>query len=643
MPSTLCRPNGRKSVCGISGFVGSGDRRDLEAMAGRMVHRGPDDAVFWQEEAKFGPLGMAFRRLIVLDRQGGGQPMLNETGDLVVVFNGEIYNHGELRKQLGERGHRFRSHHSDTEVLLHGYREWGEKVVEHLRGMYAFAIWDKSQSRLVAATDPFGKKPLYYAVIDGGLVFASELLSLISHRGVNCEIDRLALARFFAFGFLPQPQTPLKNVAKLGAGRVLKFEAASQRLQVQRYWQFRISAGSAGKDWRDLQSSLSELLEQAVARRLEADVPIGFLLSGGIDSALVTSLARRRLPEVQLRCFTLGFQEPSYDESEQAGVTAAALGVEHHVERFSLVDMGEFADSVLRRMDEPLADPSLLPTALLCRFARQHVTVALAGDGADELFAGYDTFAALPLAEAYSAAVPQVVHRGMLRLANLLPLSDSNLSFDFKLRRALRGLSHEEALWHAAWLAPVDIEGLSSLFGEDFSAENIYAPVLEHWSESSASYRRDRALEYYVDFYLQGDILTKLDRSSMQFSLEVRTPFLDRDLAEFCASLPYTAKHAFGVRKRLLRRVASELLPPAVLQRRKKGFGIPISNWLRALSRPELETAALLGLDPRFLDRAWSEHKQRRRDHRGLLWAWICLDRWHQTLGEVMFERRKTA
>jgi asparagine synthase (glutamine-hydrolysing) len=198
-------------------------------------------------------------------------------------------------------------------------------------------------------------------------------------------------------------------------------------------------------------------------------------------------------------------------------------------------------------------------------------------------------------------------------------------------------------LWHAAWLAPVDIEGLSSLFGEDFSAENIYAPVLEHWSESSASYRRDRALEYYVDFYLQGDILTKLDRSSMQFSLEVRTPFLDRDLAEFCASLPYTAKHAFGVRKRLLRRVASELLPPAVLQRRKKGFGIPISNWLRALSRPELETAALLGLDPRFLDRAWSEHKQRRRDHRGLLWAWICLDRWHQTLGEVMFERRKTA
>jgi len=628
-------------MCGIGGYVGAGSREDLEAMAARLAHRGPDDTGIWQAEGSV-PAGFAFRRLAVLDPAGGRQPMLAPAGRLALVCNGEIYNHRALRAELEALGHRFASDHSDTEVLLHGYRQWGPALPERLSGMYAFAIWDGARQELFCATDPFGKKPFYYAELPGGLAFGSELWSVLAHCDVRAELDPAALARFFALGFVPEPQTPLAGVRKLGGGRRLRFHAASGRLEIERYWQFRI-APAAADDAPARPAALRTLLERAVARRLEADVPMGVLLSGGIDSACIAALARRVGPDKPLPAFTVGFEEASYDETEAARRTAAALGMPHHVERLSQARLLELADDVLGRIDEPLADPSLIPTALLCRFARGHVTVALSGDGADELFAGYDTFAALPWAEAYAAAVPAPLHAGLARLAAGLPRHDGNLSFDFKLRRALRGLGHPEPLWHSVWLGPVDLAELEPLFGRRFSAEEVYAPVLRHWAASQAPYRRDRALEYYVDFYLQSDILPKVDRASMLHALEVRSPFLDRELAAFCAGLPYRAKHAGGVRKRLLRETAAGLLPAEVLRRPKKGFGIPVPAWLRAMPRPSLETARTLGLDAGLLARAWDEHRARRADHRGLLWAWLCLDRWASRLAAMTAPRRQAA
>jgi asparagine synthase (glutamine-hydrolysing) len=626
-------------MCGISGYVGDGCLGDLNAMASRLAHRGPDDADVWQSQAGEIPIGFAFRRLVVIDPAGGRQPMHSENGDTVVLFNGEIYNHAELRQQLVNKGYRFKSHHSDTEVLVHGYREWGEDVVEHLNGMFAFAIWDNVRNCLIAATDRFGKKPFYFSKSRRGLAFASELLALACHRSIALDVDRAALARYFAFGFMPEDATLISAAEKLGAGQLLRYNGKSGELVIRRYWEFRIQPTPVEGDWQEWKSNLRSLLERAVSRRLEADVPLGFLLSGGLDSAMVLALARQQQPDAALPCFTIGFEEPSYDESAAARITAGSLNATHHVEVFSLKRMCELTDEVLGRMDEPLADPSLLPTALLCQFARQHVKVALSGDGADELFAGYDTFAALPLAETYNRIIPNPVHRALVKLASLLPRREHNLSFDFKLRRALRGLGHEEALWHAAWLAPASVNEISRLFAQSYGADDLYQSVLRHQASSRTDHRRDQALEYYARFYLQSDILPKIDRSSMMYSLELRSPFLDKDIASFCASLPYHAKHGRGIQKRLLRDVASELLPPEILQRRKKGFGIPISTWLRAMQRPALEPARALGLDTTMLNNAWDEHRHGHRDHRGLLWAWICLDRWLASVAELKAQR----
>ena len=615
-------------MCGISGFVGTGDVADLAAMSVAMRHRGPDDQQSWMSSSSFN-VGLGFRRLIVLDPAGGSQPITSRDGSVTLVFNGEIYNHRTVRDQLKQRGHIFVSSHSDTETLLNAYMEWGEDLLNRVRGTFAFALWDARKATLIAATDPVGKKPFYYTHLSDGFVFASELSAITAHKAVSKEVSGLALARYFAFGFVPEPETMLKGISKLGAGRILRFAAQQGRVTQERYWPCRISAHPTARDWPAWKRTLRELLETSVARRLEADVPIGFLLSGGIDSAVVTALARKLRQDDDMYSYTVGFHEQSYDETNWARATAASIGVKHRVQLLTERDAGSVIDEVLPRMDEPLADPSLIPMYMACRFARGEVTVALTGDGADEMFAGYDTFAALPMAEFYSAVVPSTAHHFIEAAARRLPKRDRNLSLDFKLRRALRGLRYPEPVWHAAWLAPVATDELSMLLGQDITVEDVYAPVIDHWEGSKAPSRRDRALEYYVEFYLQSNIIPKTDRSSMLCSLELRMPFLDRDLVEFCATLPYDAKYGGGgVRKRLLRDVAAELLPAEVLNRPKKGFGMPVSSWLRSMERPSLQTSEALGLNSEMLSSAWAEHSERIDDHRGLLWAWLCLDRW---------------
>jgi asparagine synthase (glutamine-hydrolysing) len=588
-------------------------------------HRGPDGEGFFIDPDTGVHLG--HRRLAILDLAGGGQPMWNETRMVAVVHNGEIYNHRELRRQLIAHGHHFTSDHSDTEVLVHGYEEWGTDLPARLNGMFAFAVLDRSNRCLFLARDRFGEKPLYYTHRAGMFAFASELTALCELPFVDRRIQAAAIQKFLAYGFLPSPHTLLEGVFKLPGGSWLRFDLDQDVVRAGRFWQFSLRPDDRLDESHDdaLAEELRDLLAQAVRRRLISDVPLGLFLSGGIDSAAILAAASRSMPADQIRTFTIGFTEPSFDESDHAATVAKGFGTQHATDRLDLETARDLIPTVLGGLDEPLGDPSILPTYMLSRFTRREVTVALSGDGGDELFAGYDPFLALSLAQTYHRLVPSGVHRLLRDLAELLPLSDRNMSFDFKIRRALAGLSYPASMWNPAWLAPVEPDAMVSLCDQPLAPEELYSEAIHQWEQGGPNHSLvDRTLEFYTTFYLPDNILAKVDRAAMMSSLESRAVFLDNDLVAFCQRLPHRFKYRNGTRKYLLKRALQRDLPADILRRPKKGFGIPLAKWLR--SEP-----AALPLDPVpgiRMDRvrqAWTEHREGRRDHRLFLWSWLSL------------------
>ncbi|CAO3439664.1 asparagine synthase (glutamine-hydrolyzing) [Azospirillum doebereinerae] len=616
-------------MCGFAGFAGAGDETVLRSMCAAIAHRGPDDESFHHDGGQDGdgrpPVRLGFRRLAIIDIDGGRQPMATAEGDLVVVYNGEIYNAPELRRGLEQAGHRFRTDHSDTEVLLHGYRQWGDAMVDHLNGMFAFCLYDRRRGRLLLARDPFGKKPLFYARTPDGLVFASEATAVRRHPAVPDGIDRDALVKYFAYGFLPAPLTLHRAVRKLPGGSVMTYDLAEGRLETRRYWEYRMAAddpppGGVGT-WIE---TVRDLLDQAVGRRLMSDVPLGFFLSGGVDSTAVVAFAARRLGGDALRTFTIGFSEPSYDESGVAAGIARHYGTDHQCRQLDLDGAAGILPGLLARVDDPIADPSILPTHLLSGFARERVKVALTGDGGDELFAGYDTFDALRPARLYHRMVPRPLHRLFEAAAGRLPRSDRNMSLDFKLRRALRGVGGRPAHWMPAWLGPASVEEIGRLFGGSFPADALYEEAAALW-DGGAGGDVDRSLEFYGRFYLGENLLIKADRATMLCSLEARSPFLDRDLVAYVRRLPASVKLRGGTRKWILKQAVAPFVPEAILKRPKKGFGIPVTRWLRHLPPPPAAAAERLGLDGGWLNERWKEHQEGRADHRGLLWAWTAL------------------
>ncbi len=617
-------------MCGIAGFVGCGDSAILAAMTDRLRHRGPDG-----EGAFVDPRWRAFlghRRLVVIDPTGGHQPMEDDEGRIVVVFNGEIYNHHELRQELVARGYRFRSDHSDTEVLVHGFKEWGEALPTRLNGMFAFAILDRSAGRLFLARDRFGEKPLYYVHRPGLFAFASEISALLRHPEIHAEPDRAAARKFMAYGFVPAPNTLYAGVRKLPHGYTFSLDLADDTGRAQAYYRFRIEPDPppGGEDqWAD---ELEARLAKAVKLRLESDVPLGILLSGGIDSSAVLSFAADYRPAAGIDTFCMGFLEASFDESAYARIMAAHVGSRHHEDICDLDRARSFIEELGRTLDDPINDPSIIPTSLVFEFVRRHVTVALSGDGGDELLAGYDPFAVLQRARLYHRLVPRPVHRAIEILAGCLPISERNMTFDFKLRRGLRGLILRPALWPAVWLGPLGPRELADLVDEPVDLEDLYSEAIALWDANPHLEMGDRFLEFYTNFYLAEDILVKTDRASMRVSLESRAPFLDVELADFVRRLPYSAKFRNGRGKYLLRRVLARRLPAAILDRPKRGFGVPLVKWLKELDR--LPEAVVPGLfDERGFARMWDEHRQGHRDHRSGLWSWIVLN---QTLAEAL-------
>ncbi len=611
-------------MCGICGFTGQGSLADLQHMADAMWHRGPDAEGLWHDPQKGCYLG--HRRLAILDLEGGAQPMWTADGALAVIFNGEIYNHLELRAELVKAGCRFLTDHADTEVLLHGYRRWGAELPLRLNGMWAFAIYDRDRQEIFLSRDRFGKKPLYYSRQNGTFAFASELTALIRHSRIQARMEVKNLKKYFAYGYIPAPSSIYQGIFKLPAGHNLLLKLSDLQSRLQQYWEFvlepfeRIPADPEAV-WGE---EIRALLAAAVKRRLMADVPLGIFLSGGIDSSSVAAYAVAAEGRGRVKSFSVGFKETSFDESSYARRAAAFLDTEHTLEVLSMDDSRALLPTITGKLDEPMGDSSLLPTYLLCRTTRQHVTVALGGDGGDELFAGYDPFRALRLAQLYEKCIPRSVHAAIRMVAARLPTSYVNLSLDFKIKRALRGLSYPRFLWNSVWLGPLEPTELEELFREPTDIEEVYEEAINSWESCRQTDLVEKTLQFYVNLYLQDDILVKADRASMMNSLEVRSPYLDIDLVNFVRRIPCAYKFCHGQTKYLLKKSLEPVLPHDILYRAKKGFGVPIGQWIRNgyLAFDRLSSDG--SLNSQFIRQRLAQHCQGRSDQRAFLWnAWL--------------------
>jgi asparagine synthase (glutamine-hydrolysing) len=633
-------------MCGIAGFVGAGDRADLRRMTDAVRHRGPDAEGHWVDEQPRVYLG--HRRLSIIDLSGGVQPMWTTDGQLGVVFNGEIYNHAELRTELQAAGRVFQTDHSDTEVLLHAYAQWGDSFVEKLNGMWAFVIYDRPRQRLFVSRDRFGKKPFYYFHEGDTFGFASELPALRQHPRCPREISRLSLKKYFAYCYIPAPRSIYERVWKLPGGHSLSYDLGLGELKTWRYWQYRLEPDEAllrdpsqsetlrychdrfGADRENLGDAIVRVLDRSVKRRLMSDVPLGIFLSGGIDSSAIATLATQHVRRGHLNTFSIGFTDPTFDESSYAKAIAHDIESQHYHDTLDLDEAAALAPELVARLDEPLGDGSLLPTYLLSKFTRQHVTVALGGDGGDELFAGYDPFRALKKAETYAKLVPTPVHAGIRFLAARLPVSHANISWDFKIKRALMGLSYDPRFWNGVWMSALEPRELTDLFAEPTDPEEIYSEAIESWERCAQPNLIDRALQFWTDLYLQDGILAKVDRASMQCSLEARSPFLDIEFVDLARRIPWQLKLHNGQTKWILKQALEPLLPRDIVHRPKKGFGMPIGRWLREGRFDFNHTVARPHLQTDFAGRKVLAHLANRSDERLFLWSYWVLCEWLQ-------------
>jgi asparagine synthase (glutamine-hydrolysing) len=606
-------------ICGIATARGAASPDQLAAMSRTLVHRGPDsDGVFVD-----GPAGLAARRLAIIDLATGDQPIGNEDGRITVVQNGEIYNYRELRDELEHAGHRF-STSGDTEVLVHLYEEHGAAFAERLRGMFAIALWDAQRSRLVLARDPYGIKPLYYRERADELAFASELRAL--PRG---EIDLDALEAFLAFNSVPGPLTIFRDVRKLPPGHVLTWE--SGRSELIRY--ARPAPADAaevrGEDEAELVEELRARMRDSVRAHLVSDVPVGVLLSGGIDSSLLAALAAQEASE-PLRTFSIGFEERSFDELADARLVAERYGTEHR-ELVLRPDAALLLPALAEAFDEPFADSSALPTYLVSQLAAEDVKVALSGEGGDELFGGYYTYAADLLAERTGWAAP------FLRpLVERLPSSSARASFDYKAKRFVRAAHLPPLERHHGWKEIFSPAARAELTGRG----NGWDPVdllRARFAETEGADLLARLQDVDLGTYLVDDLLVKTDRASMAHSLEARVPFLDPVVTNFALSLP-TRHKVRGLRKKvLLRKAAAPLVPPELLGRRKRGFSIPAAAWLRGELEPfardtlSPETLRRQGFfRPEAVTRLLDDHVAGREDLSRQLWGLLSFTLWHE-------------
>jgi len=626
-------------MCGIAGFIDP-DRLSnaehaviLDRMCRVITHRGPDDQGMLVADG----VALGMRRLSIIDLAGGHQPISGcDKSAVTIVFNGEIYNYRDLQSELEARGHRFRTH-SDTETIVHAYEEYGEACVERLRGMFAFALWDARGQKLFIARDRTGKKPLYYSLTPRGtLVFGSELKSLMEHPEVGRETNPMAIDAYLTLGYVPDPMCVLKGVRKLPPGHHLSF--AEGRVALKQYWDFPFETAAeaeppAAARAEDYLDELRSLLDEAVRVRLIADVPLGAFLSGGIDSSAIVGLMSRHTAQ-PVKTFSIGFHEDSFNELKYARVAAQHFGTDHH-EFIVTPDICHIVDELAWHFDEPFADSSAVPTYMVSKLAREHVTVALSGDGGDELFAGYTRYATERRRSGF-ARLPRAVRRNLMQ-----PLS-RRLPHGTWGRNYLHNVSLDPTERYLDSVSVFTALNRRSLYTGDFSHQladgSSVATRFRHYAEHLPG-ADPLSLLLYLDSktYLPGDILTKVDRMSMAVSLEARAPLLDHKLIEFVTRIPAALKMRGLEGKHIFKRAISDFVPAEILERPKQGFGVPINQWINVELRERIrETiteprARARGYtEPVYITRLLDEHERGRRDHSTQLWSLFMLELWHR-------------
>jgi asparagine synthase (glutamine-hydrolysing) len=631
-------------MCGICGlhnlaFEPLAFPECIDRMSARLEHRGPDSHGKFQ----LPHLALGIRRLSIIDLETGDQPLSNEAGDVTLVFNGEIYNYRELRQKLLDHGHQFRTR-SDGEVIAHLYEEVGSEFVRELNGMFSIALWDDRARRLVLARDRAGEKPLFYWKRGNILIFASEIKALLEYPEVGRALDAEAVTQFCFYGYFPSPRSIFAEIRKLPAAHRMVVE--NGELRIEPYWRLRdylcapAPPESKAGDAEGTVKNLRDRLREAAVSRLVSDVPLGVFLSGGVDSSTLVALMSELTPG-NVNTFSVSFPQKAFNEESYAQFVARHFNTRHHVVAADEPAMRGALDFLANHLDEPIADPAVIPTYLMSRFARSEIKVALSGEGSDELFGGYPTYIGARLARRY-LRLPRFLRRQVFdRMQKLLPVSSGAVPVGLFLRRFLAHVERAPAERHQIWFGMLAPAELDQLFSRDWAgpapaSSSIFGP-LEHLVEG-ARFEEDVAEMLYLDFlmYLQDNLLVKIDRASMACSLELRTPFLDHRLVEFAAALPASQKVRGFQLKRVLKQAVSKWLPHKIVYRQKRGFSVPIAQWMRRELRPLMdellaeERLQRQGVfNASFLRRLLEEHWSGRADHRKALWMLLSFQLWH--------------
>lgn len=608
-------------MCGIAGFYGEGNFFLIEKMISCIKYRGPDKLNFVKFPEKKIFIGHA--RLSIIDIGDGGQPMSDSEGRFTITYNGEIYNHKKLRKILENKFNvKFITSHSDTEVILNGYKIWGKEVLNKLDGMFSFAIFDKKKNEFFLARDRVGQKPMYYYTNYKNFAFASELSSLLQYQNGPLSINNLNLQKYFAYGFFPGDKTLYDNIFKLEPGCYLKVKLSPNIiLEKEKYWKFEINDSQIKITENEILEKLDDLLSKSVKLITESDVPIGAFVSGGVDSSiLLTYLKKNNINDINT--FTLGFKESSYDESLKAKIVCERLGFKNFNKKISIKNIFYLTNKIITKIDEPFCDPSLIPTFILSQYAKKKNKVILSGDGGDELFFGYDPFKAIKTGILINKIFSKNIIKFIEKLSQNIPVSHKNMSLDFKIKRFLNGIQYENKYWNPIWLSPLDYKDMNTFFPQHkkYTIEEIYSEALELWGKSKIKNIYEKTADFYSNFYLPGNVLTKVDRASMLNSIEVRPIFFTNKILEFCLKMPSKYKYNNGVSKYILKKLLLKNLPKKIVNSKKKGFGIPIANFFLNYNM-KINEVNKLKLSETFIKNKIIEHKQKKRDNKLFLWA----------------------
>ncbi len=625
-------------MCGIIGIYNYTtqepvNKTTLKKATTVLYHRGPDEEGFFFDDRN--GVGFGHRRLSIIDLSTGQQPLYNEDNSIVSICNGEIYNFPELYDQLTAKGHKFKTR-SDNEAVIHLYETYGTKCVEHLNGMFAFAIWDSNKKLLFLARDRMGVKPLYYALQNNSIYFSSEIKGLLALPELKRELNLESLNKYLSFENIPSPHSIIKNIFKLEAGHTLTIQ--SNQLRKEKYWDLPLDSPKLKISEQEAVEELERLFYKAVQRRLLSDVPVGVFLSGGIDSSIVAKFMADASSE-KIRTFSIGFHEKSFDESKIAMRFAKELNSEHNQFMFDSKECLKLIPNIANLVDEPMSDASILPTYFLSHFASKQLKVCLGGDGGDELFAGYQIFPVHKLIGLYNI-LPRELRNLALFIANKVPPRETYLSFPFVLKQFLRGIGMSNEIRMFVWMGAFLDSEKKQLLNPDICSSinrNTFEDIQTYLTHKFISTDVDRMLYLISKIYLTDDILVKVDRASMATSLEVRAPFLDYTIQEFGAQLPYDLKLSRLTSKYILKKMAEKHIPEYIIKRKKQGFAIPVTKWLKSdlkdillhyTSKSYIQNQGLFQHD--FIDKLVQNHLNETWDNKKLLWNLLVFQLWYE-------------